>query len=629
MVLILQTIHGQSQNSYAKHYSVEDGLASNTAYFVFQDKEGFIWVGTDQGLNRFNGLKFDHYAIEDGLTDLDLLNYFYDSKGRLWFQTFNGIPGYYQNGRFYGPTNSPMLEGVQLNNYISAMAEDSNGKLYISSSFGDLISFDVNDSVTNVYAKESKRPTRITDLWIKENRLFVSAKGLSIVDPISMQAIETQIPGDQLNHHIESLFLDSMVLISSRNKIFLLDDAYHWFETVKLPEDHEIYFLGSYNHNSLFVGTNKGLLEFDVSKREIKILSRTDFPVTHAIEDTQNGILFSTLGAGIYYIPDTLIRKMTTEKERTPMVSSVKNLNGEIWFGKPNLSYGKWLKEGVVNHQLISPETSIPKDLKVLDFIPIEEELFIKLEKIAYQLKGTTELLPLKNGIGINCTAYDSYGDLWVAGIHGALPVSEFVKKADTKNLLIDINFPIQSISFSTQNETAYLGTNDGLFGYVLASNEIDSAYSETRSRKVVGAIGIHQDSLLVITANDGFYLYEGKKLLRHYDKSSNSIPEGTFKIIQKNDHEHWCVLHNALIRISSDGQGLKVDVFNTSNGLPETTLYDLAFQGDQMFLATEIGLLKLPVDHFNKRPISPKIAELLIKKDSTIFYDKSSSIAT
>ena len=51
------------------NYTVEDGLPSNTIYAIEQDSLGYIWLGTNKGLSRFDGSEFINYSEEDGLQD--------------------------------------------------------------------------------------------------------------------------------------------------------------------------------------------------------------------------------------------------------------------------------------------------------------------------------------------------------------------------------------------------------------------------------------------------------------------------------------------------------------------------------------------------------------------------------
>lgn len=92
------------------HYRVEQGLPSNTVYSVYQDKDGIIWIGTDKGLARFNGIEFRTFTTADGLADNECFYFREDLYGRLWIGSFNGGLCYYKNGRFHNARNTPFLK---------------------------------------------------------------------------------------------------------------------------------------------------------------------------------------------------------------------------------------------------------------------------------------------------------------------------------------------------------------------------------------------------------------------------------------------------------------------------------------------------------------------------------------
>lgn len=52
---------GLSQSPLLKHYTTNDGLLSSTIYTLLQDKDGFIWFGTDVGVSRFDGKRFHNF----------------------------------------------------------------------------------------------------------------------------------------------------------------------------------------------------------------------------------------------------------------------------------------------------------------------------------------------------------------------------------------------------------------------------------------------------------------------------------------------------------------------------------------------------------------------------------------
>src|ERR1043165_8704885 len=77
------------------HYDSRDGLAGSTVYSMVQDKEGFLWFGTDIGLSRFDGTHFKNFTRADGLPDNEIIQLFADSKGRIWISPFKKSICYY------------------------------------------------------------------------------------------------------------------------------------------------------------------------------------------------------------------------------------------------------------------------------------------------------------------------------------------------------------------------------------------------------------------------------------------------------------------------------------------------------------------------------------------------------
>src|SRR5882757_3455193 len=77
------------------HYDIGDGLAGSVVYCITQDKDGFIWAGTETGVSRFDGTHFKNYTVSDGLPDIEVLQLFGDSKGRVWMAPFRKSICYY------------------------------------------------------------------------------------------------------------------------------------------------------------------------------------------------------------------------------------------------------------------------------------------------------------------------------------------------------------------------------------------------------------------------------------------------------------------------------------------------------------------------------------------------------
>ena len=129
-------------------YSTQLGLSSNNQRCVIQDKEGFIWIGTGEGLNRFDGRTFKVYRkVQNDSTSLpsNIINCLYiDNKGILWVGTYHGGLSRYnkEKDNFYTYTANINDTTALLNNDITTIAEDKFSRLWIGTNSVGLHLFD-------------------------------------------------------------------------------------------------------------------------------------------------------------------------------------------------------------------------------------------------------------------------------------------------------------------------------------------------------------------------------------------------------------------------------------------------------------------------------------------------------
>lgn len=94
IILLFAVGPSMAQHYSFRHYQVENGLSNNTVYCSIQDKKGFLWFGTKDGLNRFDGYRFKIYSVPT--RGHDLTSYFIsclltDDQDRLWVGCRNGL----------------------------------------------------------------------------------------------------------------------------------------------------------------------------------------------------------------------------------------------------------------------------------------------------------------------------------------------------------------------------------------------------------------------------------------------------------------------------------------------------------------------------------------------------------
>src|SRR5882757_2474613 len=91
------SLKSYSQSNPYFHYSVAEGLPSAETYYIFQDKKGFIWFATDNGVVRFDGKEMELFQTNEGLSDPVVFEFVEDSRERLWFRTLSGRISYFFN----------------------------------------------------------------------------------------------------------------------------------------------------------------------------------------------------------------------------------------------------------------------------------------------------------------------------------------------------------------------------------------------------------------------------------------------------------------------------------------------------------------------------------------------------
>jgi signal transduction histidine kinase/ligand-binding sensor domain-containing protein/CheY-like chemotaxis protein len=134
----------QPTNFVFRHLRVEDGLSQSTVHAIGQDRNGFMWFGTDNGLNKYDGNKFIVYIHDANDTNSIASNFiveiYEDSYNCLWIGNgYNGLDLFNRESEvFVHYTHDQKNEGSISNNNIRVVYEDRNKNLWIGTSGGGL-----------------------------------------------------------------------------------------------------------------------------------------------------------------------------------------------------------------------------------------------------------------------------------------------------------------------------------------------------------------------------------------------------------------------------------------------------------------------------------------------------------
>src|SRR5215203_2691292 len=94
MLMLVCLCRASAQPYYFRHYQVENGLSNNTVNCSLQDKAGFLWFGTKDGLNRFDGYRFKQFntPVDERTLTPDFVHTLYiDAGGTLWVGMQKGL----------------------------------------------------------------------------------------------------------------------------------------------------------------------------------------------------------------------------------------------------------------------------------------------------------------------------------------------------------------------------------------------------------------------------------------------------------------------------------------------------------------------------------------------------------
>lgn len=145
----------QAQHIAFRHLGVDDGLPSSLVSHVLQDRRGFIWIGTAQGVSRYDGHDFRTYAParggSDGLQGAMIDDLHEDHTGRIWAVTAQGLSRYegsrddfisYRGdsivaraGPWIGRAGAPRY-GTRLRTQVTSVNQDRSGRVLVGTSVG-------------------------------------------------------------------------------------------------------------------------------------------------------------------------------------------------------------------------------------------------------------------------------------------------------------------------------------------------------------------------------------------------------------------------------------------------------------------------------------------------------------
>jgi signal transduction histidine kinase/ligand-binding sensor domain-containing protein/DNA-binding response OmpR family regulator len=336
LIWITGSLFAQREDLKFVHLSTENGLSNSESNAIIQDKEGFIWIGTLDGLNRYDGRSFKVYRKiahdSSSLQHNNIKSLFLDSKGTLWIGTDRGGVSRYNKEKdnftnyLYNPNDSNSL----LTNRVTSITEDANHQIWVAT-YGGL----------NLFNPEKDNFIHYTDNPL----LSISEKGI--------QKLKKWLPVKSFVNAIESGkgTLESYSNLYHRLEKISKDSVEKFFDLIVIAlDDHgvangDLRTLTADDKGNIWIGYGNGMISsFDPKSRRFihyKFISPkergiVDFFIS-SISVNGDKVWVGTRGEGIWILDIQTSRWRKFDKVTEPFINKIINdKNGNIWIGGTN-----------------------------------------------------------------------------------------------------------------------------------------------------------------------------------------------------------------------------------------------------------------------------------------------------
>jgi diguanylate cyclase (GGDEF)-like protein/PAS domain S-box-containing protein len=401
-----------------EHYSVADGLSQNTVTDIVEDKNGFIWFSTTDGLNRFDGYEFKQYNHDSNdptsLPAPFVSHLLLDSTGNLWVGTRNGLGRYNtekDNFSVHNKDNSEFKDNV-----IRALGLNINGQILVADS-------------TNIYQYNNST----------ESFLPLKSQGATL--PADIRSIMS----DEDKTWIGSKDSGVYILDHKSNILYSLKEANPWNIKIEarnindLKRYGEHYWLGT-DTGAFSIHSATGATTHYTTNSNIPIVSNL---VETVERDTQGKIWLGT-DEGISII---------SKKENS--VFSIDNDNAS--------------KVGLNSRYIFK----IFRDSKDSIWLGTFADGIYKYNQIAAQIKHFSRTKNNKDNLSndiIWAFAEDNENNIWIATQSGGINLFA-LETAKFKHYLQDLNVSIWDLKID-ENSRMWIATSAGLYIYQIENDE-------------------------------------------------------------------------------------------------------------------------------------------------------------
>ncbi len=354
--LALLSIDGLAQTINLRQYTVDDGLPQSYGLSMVEDKNGYLWISTADGISKYDGKRFTTITHKTGISENYTYSSFIDDDGNIWFGHQSGAVSYYHvekdsfSDLFHVEKNPPSM--------ILCIAQDEAGLMWFGTRGHGIYTYDGNNFIA-FGEDQGLRGKRVQSInRNKDGRLWILLdNSISLYDPKSKEWIYFEdlidIPTDRFTTLTISEKGDIWIGTSNDHGLFIIRNVNkeEWSsentEIIDLTED-----LGNFSVRTIFIDNggivwvgsrSKGVLRMSVDEQTLMPYSYmwindenglTDNTVWSITEDREGSIWLGTF-RGLNQYRQTPFQLFTEKDGLTSNTISAitEGPDGRLWIG--------------------------------------------------------------------------------------------------------------------------------------------------------------------------------------------------------------------------------------------------------------------------------------------------------
>lgn len=658
-----------AQPYYFRSYGVKEGMSGNAVISILQDKRGFMWFGTRNGLNRFDGTSFRIFRNnpEDSLSiGSNYIGCLFETKsGHLWVGTHKGLYIYDPGKEVFSTFKK--LPQIQ----IRSIVQDAEGKMWIIAGY-EL--FRYNPDTDELRHFTSGNEANITLRLSSKNEVWVGTNSGSLKKyvPASENFVRYEFSKKYtLSAPIGNVrdllpVSDSLILIGLPNQVLLFNSASlqvsDVFEKSQWANDLKVRCILAQSDSISWIGTETGIYTFNHNSIQIDRIeverdnpySLTDNVVFSSCKDVEGGTWIGTFYGGVNYYtakynkfhkyfhqpdsPDGFKGNVVHE--------IVADNKGKIWIGTEDagLNCMDTLTGKLTHFQADGGSGSI-SDSKIHGLVADSNELWIgtldqgldvmdlKTRKVIRHYNSGTDTGSLKSNFIV--TLYRTRNKTILVGTSRGL--FRYNRKADNFSPVLPYTMQIQAIHEDKHGTIWLCSYGQGVYYYNHQNGKSGSIRHITGD--TASLINDYVNNILEDSKGDFWFCTEegltwydprnGK--IRNYT-TANGLPDNqVFRILEDDAGRYWLSTSHGLVQFDPNTKSLRK--FGTADGLlSEQFNYNSAFKsGPTLFFGSVKGLISFRPDAFTQSRFLPQvyIADIQINNKSLSARDATSPIKT